>query len=177
MNTSSFKLSWLFPIAAGLCFWAGLPALTAAPLKTGQPFPDLGGFSLEGKLPDSIKGKVVLVDFWASWCGPCKGSFPVLEELHKKYASQGLVVLGVNVDEKRAAMDDFLAKHPVTFPVVRDQKQELVKKASIATMPTSFLLDGEGKIRYVHSGFHGAESEKKYVSEIEELLKSVSAAK
>jgi thiol-disulfide isomerase/thioredoxin len=164
------------PLAAGLLLCAATTMSMAAPLKAGQAFPELSGFSLEGKLPDGLKGKVVLVDFWASWCGPCKGSFPVLEELHKKYGEKGVVILGVNVDEKRELMAEFLAKHPVSFPIVRDQKQELVKKASIGTMPTSFVLDGTGKIRFVHNGFHGAESQKQYIKEIEELLKPTVAA-
>ena len=156
-----------------LAFSLGFSARAATAVKVGDAFPDVTSFQLEGKLPENLHGKVVLVDFWASWCGPCKGSFPVLEELHKKYSSDGLVVLGINLDETKDAMQDFLNKHPVTFQVVRDQKQQMVKKVSIGTMPTSFLLDAEGKIRFVHNGFHGAETQKQYQHEIEELLKSV----
>ena len=158
---------------AGFLCGANLSA-NAAPVKAGDLFPDVSAFQLEGKLPDNLHGKIVLVDFWASWCGPCKGSFPVLEELHKRYGSQGLVVLGINLDDTREAKEEFLAKHPVTFTIVRDQKHEMVKKVSIGTMPTSFLLDGEGKVKFVHNGFHGNETQKRYVEEIEGLLKPAS---
>lgn len=140
-------------------------------LKEGDPFPDLSGFGLEGALPTELKGKVILLDFWASWCGPCKESFPVLEELHKKYAASGLVVLGVNVDDKAKAVEDFLKRRPVSFPIVRDASKRLVSAVDIETMPTSFLIDKQGKIKGVHRGFRGAETKRAYVKEIEELLK------
>jgi thiol-disulfide isomerase/thioredoxin len=143
----------------------------AAALKTGEAFPDLGGFKLEGKRPDSLKGKVVLIDFWASWCEPCKQSFPVMEELHKRYADRGLLIVAINVDENRPDMEAFLKKNAASFPVLRDPNQKLVERAGIATMPSSFLLDREGKVRFMHTGFRGAETKKKYEEEIEGLLK------
>lgn len=140
-------------------------------IQAGDVFPDLSTFKLEGKLPESAKGKVVLVDFWASWCEPCKQSFPVMEELHKRYADRGLVIIAINVDENRPKMEAFLKKNPVSFVVLRDANQKLVEKAGIAAMPSSFLLDREGKVRFAHTGFRGAETKKKYEEEIESLLK------
>ena len=170
MNTSFLNQRLLLPIAMG-CLFTNLGI--TAPVKVGDAFPDIGGFQLEGKLPDSLRGKIVLVDFWASWCGPCKGSFPVLEELHKRYAAQGLVVLGINLDDTKEAMNEFLAKHSASFTIVRDQKHQMVKTVSIATMPASFVLDVDGKVRFLHNGFHGADTQKQYIEEIEALLKSV----
>jgi len=144
---------------------------TWAAMKAGDNLPDLTPMKLEGSLPAALKGKVVLLDFWASWCDPCKESFPVMQQLHDRYASQGLVVLAVNVDEKRSDMDAFLKKHPGSFPILRDASRKLVEHAGIATMPTSFLIDRQGKVRFVHSGFHGAETQKKYEQEIDSLLK------
>jgi thiol-disulfide isomerase/thioredoxin len=172
MHTSLLNRRILLPLAVGCLLSHANSSAQAGAIKVGESFPDITAFQLEGKLPEVMRGKVVVVDFWASWCGPCKGSFPVLEELHKRYARQGLVVLGINLDETREAMQEFLAKHPVTFPVVRDQAQKMVKSVSIGTMPTSFLLDGEGKVRFIHTGFHGARTEKEYAQEIEELLKT-----
>jgi thiol-disulfide isomerase/thioredoxin len=143
----------------------------AGGVKPGDSFPDLAGFKLEGKLPEVTKGKVVLVDFWASWCEPCKQSFPVMEELHKRYAERGLVIIAVNVDENRPDMEAFLKKNTATFVVLRDPNQKLVEKTGIATMPSSFLIDREGKVRFTHTGFRGAETKKKYEEEIESLVK------
>ncbi len=164
MNTSLLKKFAVATLLAGTLFTA------PAALKVGDTLPDLTTFQLEGKLPADLKGKIVLVDFWASWCLPCAESFPALDALQKKYGDK-LVVLAVNVDEKKANMDKFLAKHPVSFTIVRDAGQKLVAVAEPQTMPTSFILDGEGKVRFTHKGFHGEETRQQYVNEIESLLK------
>jgi len=165
MNTSLLKKITLAALVAGAFF----PA--AAALKVGDDFPDLAGFKLEGKLPDSLKGKVVIVDFWASWCGPCKKTFPAMNDLQKKYGDRGLVIIAVNEDEERSDMRDFLKENPATFVVVRDPGQKLVAVAGVQTMPGSFVLDDTGKVRFTHSGFHGAETSRQYEQEIESLLK------
>ncbi|HEV2695734.1 MAG TPA: TlpA disulfide reductase family protein [Verrucomicrobiae bacterium] len=163
MNTSLLKKSALTALLVGT--WL----TSVAALKVGDTLPDLSSYSLEGKLPDT-KGKIVVVDFWASWCLPCAESFPVMDELQKKYGDR-LVVIAVNVDEKASNMDKFLQKHAVTFHVVRDAGQKLVATVSPETMPTSFILDGDGKVRFLHKGFHGEATRKEYISEIESLLK------
>ncbi len=157
-------------LLAGLVALSGL-SLPAAGFKAGDEAPDLAALKLEGKLPDDLKGKVVLLDFWASWCEPCKASFPAMAELQKKYGAQGLVVVAVNVDENRADMEAFLKQNAAPFAVVRDAAQKLVAQAGIATMPSSFVIDQTGKVRFVHAGFRGEESRKKYQQEIESLLK------
>jgi thiol-disulfide isomerase/thioredoxin len=141
-----------------------------ADMKSGDVFPDLTKFKLEGNLPASLKDKIVLVDFWASWCVPCKDSFPCMNELHKKYADRGLVIIAINVDEKRTDMDVFLKTHPASFTVVRDASEKLVDLTGIGTMPSSFLIDRAGKVRYLHTGYHGEPTKKEYVTEIESLL-------
>ena len=102
MNTSLLKKLAVATLLAGTFITA------QAALKVGDTLPDLASFKLEGKLPDALKGKIIVVDFWASWCAPCAKSFPVLDELQKKYADR-VVVLAVNVDEKKSKMDAFLA--------------------------------------------------------------------
>lgn len=141
-----------------------------AELKVGDTFPDLTAQKLEGELPAKLKGKIVFVDFWASWCVPCASSFPVLDNLQKRYPDR-LVIVAISVDEKPAKMQAFLKKHPVSFAVVRDAEHKLADLVDVQAMPTSFLLDGEGKVRFMHSGFHAEESQKKYTEEIESLLK------
>ena len=147
-------------------------ALVALPLlawKTGDALPKLDAFGLEGNVP-ALTGKVVLLDFWASWCGPCKKSFPELDKIQQAYKDKGLVVLAVNVDEKAGDMESFLKDHPVTFTVVRDAKQKLVAAANVESMPTSLLVDAKGVIRFQHTGFRGAETVKQLKEEIEKLL-------
>lgn len=138
--------------------------------KVGEPLPDLASYKLEGNLPE-LRGKVVLLDFWASWCGPCKQSFPVMQELHQQYADRGLVIVAVNVDEERANMEAFLKKTPVTFAIVRDAAQKLAAAADLPTFPASVLIDRTGKIRFRHTGFRGDATTKQYREEIERLLK------
>jgi thiol-disulfide isomerase/thioredoxin len=161
----------LLAFAAVACIFSLLASARGGGIKPGDAFPNLGDFKLEGKLPEIIKGKVVLIDFWASWCEPCKQSFPVMEELHKRYADKGLVIIAINLNENRTDMEDFLKKNSASFVVVRDPNQKLVDKTGIATMPSSFLIDREGKVRFAHTGFRGAETKKKYEEEIESLLK------
>lgn len=147
--------------------------IASAAIKVGDAFPDLASFKVEGKLPESLKDKVVMIDFWASWCDPCKESFPAMEDLQKRYGPKGLVIIAVNVDEDRKEMEDFLKKNAPSpsFTLLRDATQKLVEKAGITTMPGSFLLDRQGKVRFVHNGYRGHETKKKYEQEIESLLK------
>lgn len=149
----------------------GAAATRAAAPKAGDPFPDLGKFEFEGTVPD-LKGKVVLVDFWASWCGPCKKSFPVMAELQEKFAGRGFAVVAVSVDEKKGAMDGFVKKAQPPFAVVRDGQGKLAEAAGVDKMPTSFLLGPDGRIVSVHSGFEGEATRKKYLDEIEAALKA-----
>ena len=167
MNISSIKVNRSFAaVLLSLCL-AG--AAQAGTPKEGDAFPDLSKFGLEGALPD-IQGKIVLVDFFASWCDPCKESFPVMEELKQKYGDKGFVIVAVNMDKKKEDMEDFLKKHPVTFTIVRDASAKLAKEVQIPTMPSSFLLDKTGKVHAFHRGYK-SDTKKKYVEQIESLLK------
>jgi thiol-disulfide isomerase/thioredoxin len=125
---------------------------------------------LAGVQLPATQGKVVLVDFWASWCAPCKASFPAYSRLNDEFASKGLVVIAVSVDEKPAAYEAFVQKRKPAFFVALDQSQKLVQRVQVPTMPTSYLIDRGGKVRFVHQGFHGAETEEAERKEIEALL-------
>jgi len=135
------------------------------PALTGDDLPRLAGEAL----PEPA-GRIVLVDFWASWCGPCKASFPVLDQLHRDYGAKGLVVVGVGVDEKPAAAADFVRRLAPGFTVVHDRAQRLVKAVAVPTMPTSYLLGRDGRVRFVHRGFHGERSARELRAQIETLL-------
>lgn len=149
-----------------------LPALAdAAPPKAGDAFPDLKPFALEGSVPE-LKGKVVLLDFWASWCGPCKKSFPVMADLQKEFGPRGFEVVAVSVDEKSAAMEAFVKKTQPPFTVVRDGQGRMAEAAGVDKMPTSFLLGADGRVVAIHSGFEGEATRKQYQQEIAAALKA-----
>ncbi len=155
----------------------GLTSLAFAGWTPGTKLPDLGAFQIEGKIPSDLRGKVVLVDFWASWCAPCKASFPVLEKLQRDYGPRGLVIVAVNQDDTAGAMESFLKKAPVSFTVVRDAAHKMVEAADVQSMPSSFLVDRAGIIRHVHTGFYGDKTAVQYAEEIEALLKAAPGSK
>ncbi len=99
------------------------------------------------------RGKVVYLDFWASWCAPCRKSFPWMNELKQRFAGQGLEVLAVNVDSQRSDAEAFLAAHPAAFTVAFDDQGKTASIYQVKGMPSSYLIDREGKVRQVHLGF------------------------
>ncbi len=151
-------------------------ATLAAPatwaLDAGAPAPEL---NLPG-LKDTVnlagmKGKVVYVDFWASWCGPCKQSFPVMNDLQAKYRAQGLEIVAVNLDAKRGDADKFLAEVPAQFTVAFDAKGDSAKRFEVKGMPSSYLIGRDGKVVAAHKGFK-EESGKELDSQIAQALAS-----
>jgi thiol-disulfide isomerase/thioredoxin len=149
-----------------------LVASAASALAPGDAPPAIDMPDQAGKKVNlsELKGKVVVVDFWASWCGPCKQEMPVLEVLHKKYAKEGLVIVGVNIDNNPKKMNNFLRGTPVSFRIVHDRKLAVASKYEPETMPSSYFIARDGKIRYVHEGFR-----KKDAGEIEERIKGLLA--
>ena len=149
----------------------GLAAASAqAGLKPGDPFPSLAGADPSGSRLPADAGTVTLVDFWASWCAPCRASFPAYAKLHAEYASRGLVIVAVSVDQDAAAFEDFRRRFHPPFVTVLDQAQKLVRAVDVAAMPTCFLVGRDHRIRFVHQGFHGAATERELQQEIEQLL-------
>lgn len=138
------------------------------PAKAGQSLPKLASLLPGATLPNT-SGKVVLVDFWASWCGPCKQSFPTLNRLHEKYSAKGLVVIGIGVDDEADKYKAFAGKMGAKFPLVHDSSHQVANFFNPPSMPTSYIVDRKGTIRYVHTGFH-AKTEAEYTTQIEALL-------
>jgi cytochrome c biogenesis protein CcmG, thiol:disulfide interchange protein DsbE len=101
----------------------------------------------------AYRGKVVYIDFWASWCGPCRQSFPWLDRLVSEYTSKNFVVIGVNVDKDRDRAERFLNETPADFPIVYDPKGELATVYKVAGMPSGVLIDRAGHVRFQHTGF------------------------
>src|SRR4051812_32235055 len=179
MNTLSLDLkssrrATAMVVLAGACVLslAGRsPWIAGATAPVGAAFPEFGRYGLEGTVPD-LKGKVVLVDFWASWCAPCKQSFSVMKEVHEKFAQRGFVVVTISLDEKKADMEAFLKRNPTPLLVLHDPKGRLAEATGIEQMPTSFVLGPDGKVVAVHRGFEGKATRKAYFAEIEALLKA-----
>ena len=147
--------------------------LARADIKTGDTFPALapaGVVTISGAALPATAGQVVLVDFWASWCGPCKASFPALAKIHTDLAPRGLVIAAVSIDEKPSAAAGFAKKLAPPFATLHDREQKLVQQVGVPTMPTTYLLDRTGKVRFMHEGFHGDATDKQLRQDIETLL-------
>lgn len=118
----------------------------------------------------AAKGKVVLLDFWASWCTPCRKSFPWMNTLQKKFGPAGLVVIAINVDREHSLAEAFLKTTPADFQIDYDPNGELASAMNVGAMPTTFLLDRHGRIVQRHAGFREAQLPGRE-AEIERLLK------
>ena len=122
-------------------------------VEAGKPLADLGLAEVQ-----KTKGQYIYIDYWASWCGPCRQSFPWMNALQAKLGPKGLKVVAVNVDAKRADADKFLSHTPAQFTIAYDPQGETAKKLAIKTMPTSMLVSPEGRVLFVHSGFRAEET-------------------
>jgi cytochrome c biogenesis protein CcmG/thiol:disulfide interchange protein DsbE len=138
---------WLGRLLAAIAFTVA--TLTPPRAFAADPALDLAKY----------RGKVVVVDFWASWCVPCRRSFPWLNEMRAKYGDKGLVIIGVNVDAERADAEKFLAGTPAKFDIVYDPKAELATENRVSAMPTSLVFDRSGKPISRHSGFQAEKIE------------------
>ena len=126
---------------------------------------DGGTVSLSG-----LKGQVVMVNFWATWCGPCRQEMPHLEALYQRYSDLGFTLLGVNVEEDSSGADDFLAETPVSFPILFDPSSKVSELYDVVAMPSTVIVDREGNMRFIHHGYKpGYEND--YQSQIRALLR------
>jgi cytochrome c biogenesis protein CcmG/thiol:disulfide interchange protein DsbE len=116
----------------------------------------------------SLAGKVAIVDFWATWCEPCKKSFPKLEELNVKYKDNGLEIVGISEDDDTAGIPSFASDLGTRFPLVWDENKVIASKWQPKSMPTTFVVDRKGTVRFVHLGYHDGEE-----AEIEKEIKSL----
>jgi cytochrome c biogenesis protein CcmG/thiol:disulfide interchange protein DsbE len=122
-------------------------------VEPGQALPALNLTEVQ-----ATKGQYIYIDYWASWCGPCRQSFPWMNALQAKLGPKGLKVVAVNVDAKRSDADKFLTHTPAQFTVAFDPQGESAKKLAIKTMPTSLLVSPDGTVLFVHLGFRTEEA-------------------
>lgn len=170
MHTRTHNLRFttllLFVLSATLAY----PALAAK--KMGEAAPD---FTLKSNSGSNIrlseqKGTVVLVNFWASWCGPCRKEMPLLEEMQKKYSPLGFTVLGVNVDKDSSLADKILDDIPVSFPILFDASGDISKLYDVDAMPTTVIVDRNGKMRFLHRGYKPG-YEEDYAAQVKQLIR------
>ncbi len=136
------------------------------------PAPDFTLKSLDGgnlKLSEH-RGEVVMVNFWASWCGPCRQEMPILEALYSQYKELGFTILGVNVEEDAEAPKRLLQSIPVSFPILLDSQNKVSELYRVVAMPSTYLIDRDGNLRYFHAGYRPG-FEQKYDVQIRELLR------
>jgi len=150
-------------------FCSTLLSLPALSLDSGLA-PELGLPTKDGKITLSeLHGKVVLLDFWASWCGPCRQSFPWMNEMQARYQAQGFEVVAVNVDQKPEAAAEFLRQVPATFTVAYDPDGKTPEAYQVMGMPSAYLIDRNGHIHSQHIGFQN-DNKETYEAAIRSLL-------
>ena len=162
-------------VAALLASTLALAALTPAAAATPPANALAPDFTLRGAdgrnvRLDELRGQVVLVNFWATWCGPCREEMPRLETLYEKYRKSGFVLLGVNVDDDPRIALATAAKLNVSFPVLLDTDKKVSKLYDLNTMPSTIVIDRDGKMRFLHRGYR-AGTEGDYEQQIRGLLK------
>jgi len=149
-----------------------LLAGTAFAADAGGPAPSFTLAALSGQQAalSQYKGQVVMVNFWATWCGPCQQEMPLLDQMYKKYKPAGFTLIGVNVDKEAPAVKDLMARKPVSFPVLLDPANQVSKAYHVDEMPSSVLIDRKGEIRYIHRGYRPGD-ENEYQDRIRQLIR------
>lgn len=169
MNTRRRIIVWFTRLSVALLLWQG--AVFAAE-TAGSAAPEFTLKSLSGKnlRLREYRGQVVMVNFWATWCGPCRQEMPALNRLYEKYRDAGFVLFGVNVDADSASAGQMARKLKVTYPILLDEQKKISELYQVTAMPMTILIDRDGKIRYRHKGYLTG-YENQYQTEIRELLK------
>jgi peroxiredoxin len=166
MNTNLAHRWWLLLLLAAAAVTA---SAAVQPSATAPDFTlrSIGGANL--RLAEQ-RGQVVLVNFWATWCGPCRQEMPHLNRLYDKYRSAGFVLLGVNIDDDPRAAADLATKLGVHFPVLLDTDKKVSRAYDMSAMPATLLIDRDGRVRHIHRGYRDG-VERTYEEQVRGLLK------
>ena len=164
-----FHLRFLKGLAIAALAVAGIADAAVTPQSLAPDFTLRSGEGRNLRLQEQ-RGRVVMINFWATWCGPCRQEMPHLSRLHDKYKGAGFVLLGVNIDDDPANAAALAAKLGVSFPVLYDTDKRVSKLYDLSTMPSTVLIDRDGKVRTVHRGYVSG-TEATYEQQIRELLK------
>jgi len=156
-------------VCAATLLALSVPALALAPQK---PAPQFTLAARGGKTVNlaQYKGQVVMINFWATWCGPCRQEMPLLESIYKKYNKMGFTMLGVNVEPDSKPAEDWLKATPVSFPILFDTKSEVSKMYEVSGMPSTVIVDRKGNVRVIHHGYKPGD-ENEYQDNIRKLVR------
>lgn len=161
------RSNWQALLATALLASLPVAASSDGGVAPGFSLPDASGSKVA---LSNYSGQVVMINFWASWCGPCREEMPLLDELHQRYAPMGFTMLGVNVEEDSSLADRFLDGTPVTFPILYDRKNSVSKLYDVIAMPSTVIVDRKGQIRYIHHGYESG-NEHDYQDQIRALIR------
>lgn len=157
-----------------MCLFVCTPAYAVEPNHLVPDF-TLKRMNGENLRLEELRGQVVLINFWASWCGPCRQEMPVLQKIHERYTPLGFTVLGINVDEAPEKAKRIVDRMTIDFPLLLDTNQIVSETYNVDAMPFSVLVDREGNVRYVHRGYKAGD-EVHYVNKLKPLLRRVTAS-
>ena len=155
-------------IAAALS--VSLPTLAGSSSAAPAPTFTLASRAGQDVSLAQYKGQVVMLNFWASWCGPCRQEMPLLESIYKKYNKMGFTLLGVNVEPDSNAANDWLKATPVSFPILYDRDSKVSKLYDVGGMPSTVIIDRSGKVRVLHRGYKPGD-ENEYLDSIRTLIR------
>ena len=158
-----------------------IAALAAALLATAWPAAATDGavpapqFSLASRAGGEVsladlKGQVVMINFWASWCGPCRQEFPALDQIYAKYKPMGFTLVAINVESEKADAEKFLSATPASFPILFDPDNTVSGRYGVSAMPTTVLVDRQGRVRWQHRAYKPGD-EAKYIEQIRAALR------
>ena len=158
-------------LAAAVLAIASAGVAAALP-PVGKPAPDFAAKSDSGRNVrlSELRGRVVLINFWASWCSPCRQELPLLSKIYSQYRGAGFALLAVNVDDNRKDAESMLKRLDLKFPTLFDGNKKVAKLYGVDTMPATLVIDRDGRVRYVHRGYYDG-YERKYEQQVRELLK------
>jgi thiol-disulfide isomerase/thioredoxin len=162
------RLSSIVLIAAATLM--ALPAAAGSTVSVAAPGFDLPTRSGSRIRLQDLRGQVVMINFWASWCGPCRQEFPVLEQMYRKYAPMGFSLVAVNVETDTADAERFLAQLPVSFPVAYDHDNQVSGEYGVSAMPTTLIVDRKGQVRWLHRAYKPGD-EDEYLNQIRAMLR------
>ena len=159
-------------LVTGLALMVLAASSLASSGLTGKPAPD---FALKSSTGENLRlseyrGDVVMINFWATWCGPCRQEMPLLDQLYSRYERVGFNLLGVNIDDDSNRAMDMIRELGVNFPVLFDARKEVSKLYDVDAMPVTVLVDREGNVRYVHQGYKPG-YEEMYLDQVRSLLR------